>query len=182
MVYSLSARHWQVSCCNNILICSNVVIQWYSLHSHCIPDFCHCWGIIICVTKVIILIFLKQFSRVVVVTSSHEAAAMWIASRRVIGEATAPLSMNLMSLNSILALYLALKLRIMPWSHGWRQLVAFGGRNSHRTDIKPGTRGWAEQLSTNRRTFRFCFWNWLSSFITHSVKISDTVQAFLLAL
>jgi hypothetical protein len=55
---------------------------------------------------------------------------MWMASSRVTGTATPSLSMDSTNLNSILLLYVILKLCMIPWSHGCKQFILFSGRKT----------------------------------------------------
>lgn len=93
-------------------------------------------------------------------------------------------SISLMILRTTSLRYLLLRFFIMPWSHGCIIDVVFGGRNSRRTLLKRSAEffGWAVQLSTNSRTFRFFrHISQLKSRI-HSVKISPVIHEFLFAL
>ena len=57
---------------------------------------------------------------------------------------------------------------MIPASHGWRCDVVFGGRNTSLT-LDSWSLGWAPQLSTNIRMWRFCGFILALSRSSHSV-------------
>ena len=74
-----------------------------------------------------------------------------------------------------------MRLRITPWSIGWRTDV-FGGRKIRLIFMRFLISGWAGQLSIRRATFLLWGRKDGSSFLTHSSNKTPAIQLFFCAL